>query len=167
MYSSAERNQCTWLLFGTGSMKSSKSSRLSTSVLIYPSIVTSFGAPGASLGLPSIFSFLPQAREDVATIRLDSDSTAKQKPGQYTVQNFMAKIMDQCQKVYLNHESILPEAYIKDSVYRGLVWEMVELQVSSFIFITFQITLKAITGSYITIAQKETYESFIRWSSLI
>jgi hypothetical protein len=73
--------------------------------------------------------FLLQAREEIAAKRLLVDNTAKNNPTQYTVQKFIEKIMDQCQKVYLNHESIKPEAYIADSVFRGLVWEMVELKV--------------------------------------
>ncbi len=76
---------------------------------------------------------LLQTREEAASKRMELDKTAVNKPDLYTVPNFMAKIIEQCQKVYLNHEKIPPEAYIKDSIFRGLVWEMVELQVSSFI----------------------------------
>jgi hypothetical protein len=41
--------------------------------------------------------------------------------------------MEQCDKVFLKHQDIPAEAYIKDSVFRGLVWEMVELQVRIYI----------------------------------
>ncbi len=76
---------------------------------------------------------LQQSREDFAANRLTLDPTAKTNTTLYTVQNFMEKIMDQCKNVYLKHESMPAEAYIKDSVFRGLVWEMVELQVSSYL----------------------------------
>lgn len=69
-----------------------------------------------------------QMREDKAMKRLMLDITARENPTCYTVQNFIAKIMEQCQNVYLKHERIQPEEYIKDSAFRGLVWEMVELQ---------------------------------------
>jgi hypothetical protein len=64
---------------------------------------------------------------------LSKDTTAPKNPALYTVENLIAKIMDQCQKVYLKHESMPPEVYIKDSVFRGLVWEMVELKVNPFL----------------------------------
>lgn len=42
---------------------------------------------------------------------------------------FTDKIVQQCQNVLVRHEGVPPEDYIKDGVFRGLVWEMVELQV--------------------------------------
>ncbi len=82
------------------------------------------------------FGYLGQMREDKAMKRLMLDITARENPTCYTVQNFIAKIMEQCQNVYLKHERIQPEEYIKDSAFRGLVWEMVELQVRTFIGLT-------------------------------
>jgi hypothetical protein len=61
------------------------------------------------------------------------DTSAKNNPTLFTVQEFIKMIMDQCQAVYLKHKNIPSEEFVKDSVFRGLVWEMVELQVSSMI----------------------------------
>jgi hypothetical protein len=76
---------------------------------------------------------LLQTREDAAKLRLSVDTSAKNDSTLYTVPNFIEKIMDQCQTVYVKHEKIASEEFVKDSVFRGLVWEMVELQVSSMI----------------------------------
>ena len=76
-------------------------------------------------------AYLLQTREDAASHRLSLDKTAHNDPTLYTVQNFIGKIMEQCQTVYSKHFLKLPEEFIEDSVYRGLVWEMVELQVST------------------------------------
>ncbi len=78
------------------------------------------------------FLYLRQKHEDDATKRLSIDNTAPKNAALYTVENFIAKIVEQCQKVYSKHESIPPESYIQDGVFRGLVWEMVELQVNSY-----------------------------------
>jgi hypothetical protein len=72
-----------------------------------------------------------QSRETDATKRLSLDPTAQKNPVLYTFPKFIEKIMDQCQKVFSRHERLPPEAYIKDCTFRGLVWEMVELQVCS------------------------------------
>ena len=72
---------------------------------------------------------LLQLREEAAANRLSIDKTASKNKDLYTVENFISKIMDQCQLVFLRHKSMPPEAYIKDSIFRGLVWEMVELKV--------------------------------------